>query len=122
MSTSVDAQAGAIRVHQQVASGWLLAAVAGFLSLVGYLYAQIKISAEDTAKSNTDVQVHLGKIDERITVLQAQIAQTYRADDARRDTAEWTRQMDDVKRRLSTLEANMGARSQPQALQQWRKN
>jgi len=55
-------------------------------------------------------------------VLQAQIAQTYRADDARRDTAEWTRQMDDVKRRLSTLEANMGARSQPQALQQWRKN
>ena len=122
MSATDDAQSRTLRVHQQVASGWLLAAVVGFLGLVGYLYTQIQISTADIAKSNTAVQVHLSQIDERIAVLQTQIAQTYRADDARRDTAEWTRQMDDVKRRLSTLEANMGSRTQPSALQQWRKN
>lgn len=122
MSTQEDALPKAIRVNQQVASNWALAAVVGLLGVVGYLFTTIQHNNEESAKSNAVVQANVAAINVSMTELQKQIAQTYRADDARRDMAETTRRIEAVERRVGTIETIVAPKTQPQALQQWRKN
>lgn len=78
----------------------------------------IKDGTVEVAKQN----VHLAQIDERITVLQTQVAQTYRADAAARDNSDTSRQIADLQRRVNSIEVSLQRNRSPKELSEWRRD